>query len=131
VNEILDILPLAAIGAGTALLTGLGKTGRLELPRVVRQVDPDGSTVTLIDLGFLAAPILGAVAAVMGDGGWRMALVWGSLAGGLGPAVLNTILDPLLEKLGMPHAAVIAGDNGNAASAAPDSGAAAGSQSNG
>ncbi len=118
-HEILDSLPIAGIGAGTALLTALGKSGRFRLPRIIRQADPDGGAVTLVDLGFLASPILGAVVAVMGDGGWRTALVWGVLSGGIGPAVLNTLLDPLLHKLGLPELSDPDGEGTRAPSEAP------------
>lgn len=101
--ELLELLPLAGIGAAAAFLTALAKSHRLELPRVVRQNGEDG-TVTLVDLGSLAAPLLGMICAVAMDGGPRQAMLWGMAAGIMGPAVLNTLVDPLLARLGMPRA---------------------------
>jgi len=100
-TDLTDLLPLAGFGALAAFLAAVAKSHRLELPRVVRQ-NGDGGTVTLIDLGFLGAPLLGGLLAIAVDGGPKQAFLYGMAAGVIGPAILNTVLDPLLAKLGLP-----------------------------
>lgn len=97
----LKILESAGWGALGALVAMAGKTRRLMLPHLVRRGVEDGEHVYLVDLGFLAAPLLGAALAMMLDGRPQTALAYGVTAGYAGPAVLNAVLDPFLKKIGM------------------------------
>lgn len=100
-NELLTLLPLAGIGAGAALVSAGAKTHRWQLPRIVRGNAGDGEVV-LVDLGFLAAPLLGGLVAWCFATSSRDALLYGTLAGVAGPALLNSLVEPLLHKLGLP-----------------------------
>jgi hypothetical protein len=105
VAAFLDLLPLAGAGALSALVAAGAKSHRWQLPRVIRENTAEGGSVVLIDLGFLAAPLLGALCGVAAGSGIERAL-WAGLAAGIaGPAVLNALLEPLLGKLGLPAAA--------------------------
>lgn len=101
-SEFLRLAPYLGWGALGALLCAAARNRSLELPRIVRRRRSDGESTLAIDLGFLAAPLLGAVIAVLRDGSPVNAFAWGALAGYAGPALLNWIFDPLLKKLGAP-----------------------------
>jgi hypothetical protein len=100
--DLLALVSLAGYGAAGALVGAITKTHRLSLPRMVRQNGEDGGTVTLIDLGFLAAPVLGALTAISSASGPREALLYGFLAGVAGPAIVSSLVEPILHKLGLP-----------------------------
>jgi hypothetical protein len=101
-HEFLHYLTFALYGGVGALLCAAAKQRTLEMPRVVRKRDADGDVRTVIDLGFLAAPLLGAIVAAYVDGRPATALAWGALCGYAGPAILNWVFDPWLKKLGVP-----------------------------
>jgi len=107
---LLDLLPRAGLGALIAFAAAGAKSHRWQLPRIVRENTAEGGTVILIDLGFLAAPLLGAICAVVAGGSLERA-AWAGLAAGIaGPAILNTLLEPVLQKLGLPAATGANGD---------------------
>jgi hypothetical protein len=103
-SALLDLLPLAGTGALFAFGAAGAKSHRWQLPRIVRENGAEGGTVILVDLGFLAAPLLGAVVAAIVGGDTQQAACAGAVAGSMGPAILNTLLEPLLRKLGLPPA---------------------------
>lgn len=105
--EAWKILEYAAWGGAGALLGSVAHTRTLQLPRIVRRgVDP-GDQVVLLDLGFLVAPILGAVLAAIVDGRPQTAVAYGIAAGYAGPAFANALLDALLRRIGMPEVPAI------------------------
>lgn len=97
-----QILAYAAYGGIGAVVGLVAKTRRLELPRVVRRQLRTGDHSTHLDVGFLAAPLLGAVLAVLFDTSAPNAIAWGLASGYVGPALLNAIIDPILARLGRP-----------------------------
>jgi hypothetical protein len=90
----------AAYGAVGGFVGVLAKSGRLELPHLVRRSE-DGERAVMIDLGFLGSLILGAVLAAVMDGRPQTAIAYGLAAGFVGPAALNCVLDPLLIRVGL------------------------------
>ncbi len=109
-GELLELLPLAGIGSLAALVAAGAKSHRWQLPRIVRENQAEGGSVVLVDLGFLAAPLLGALCALVWATGPKQAFWAGVAAGWVGPAVLNTLLEPLLGRLGLPAATGADGD---------------------
>lgn len=109
-DALLQLAPLAGIGALSALVAAGAKSHRWQLPRIVRENSAEGGQVVLVDLGFLAAPLLGLLASAAMATSYKQAFLWGVAAGVVGPAVLNTILEPLLGRLGLPAATGADGD---------------------
>lgn len=102
--DLLESLPLAGIGALAALIAAGAKSHRWQLPRIVRENSAEGGQVVLVDLGFLAAPLCGAITAAAMATSMKQAFWAGCAAGVMGPAILNTLLEPLLGRLGLPAA---------------------------
>jgi hypothetical protein len=100
-HDPLTLLAFAGYGAAAALVTAIAKTRKLELPHVIRRGVNPGDRVFLIDVGFLAAPLLGGVIAAIVDGRPQTALAYGVAVGFAGTAVVNSVIDPILSKLGM------------------------------
>lgn len=97
----LEMLQFAAFGGLGGLLGSACKTRTLQLPRILRRgVNPE-ERVVLLDLGFLAAPLLGGILAAVIDGRPSTAIAYGLASGWVGPAVVNAVLDPFLAKIGM------------------------------
>lgn len=109
-GELLELAPLAGIGALAALVAAGAKSHRWQLPRIVRENQAEGGSVVLVDLGFLAAPLLGALCALGFANSLRDAMFYGIAAGIAGPALLNTLVEPVLHKLGLPAATGADGD---------------------
>ena len=100
-HQPLTLLLFSAYGAAGAFIGSVSKTRKLELPRIIRRGVKLEDRVTLIDVGFLGAPLLGAVLAAVVDGRPQTALAYGIAAGFAGPAVINSVIDPILARIGM------------------------------
>ncbi|MGV3723804.1 MAG: hypothetical protein ACO1SX_23140 [Actinomycetota bacterium] len=95
------ILEYAAFGAIGALAAAMSKSRGLALPRIVVHRERDGQVSKWIDMGFLAAPVLGAVLAVYFDTTPANAIAWGCAAGWGGTSILTAIQDALLRAAGL------------------------------
>lgn len=102
--EYLKLAEYAVFGAVGALIGAAAKNRSLELPRVTRKKEKSGAVVKSLDLGFLTAPLLGAVLAAVVDGRPQTGIAYGLAAGFAGPAIINAVLDPIIARLGMPLA---------------------------
>ena len=100
-HQPLSLLIFAGYGAIGAFIGAISKTRKLELPRIIRRGVSLADRVTLIDVGFLGAPLLGAVLAAIVDGRPQTAIAYGIAAGFAGPAVINSVIDPILARIGM------------------------------
>lgn len=90
-----------AYGAVGGIVGAMSKSRRLRLPRVIRHVEKDGDLVVEVDAGFLLAPLLGGLVAMLLDGRPATAIGWGLACGYAGPAIVNVIVDGMLRKLGV------------------------------
>jgi hypothetical protein len=105
----LKLLEYAAFGSVGAIVGAMAKCRKVQLPRVSVERTRDGETVTVIDMGFLTAPLLGACLAMYFDTNAPNAIAWGLAAGFVGPSLLNSMIDPLLKRLGFdPDAPAVA-----------------------
>lgn len=90
--EVLKLLEYAAYGAVGALAGVVGKSGELRLPRLRRRALKDGDVVIALDLGFIAALLLGAILAAWIDGRPQTALAYGLASGYAGPSLLSAMV---------------------------------------
>ena len=95
------LLGYAVYGGIAGLIGAMAKSRRLTLPRIVTYRERDGEVVKMIDVGFLAAPFLGALLAAYFDTKPENAIAWGLASGYAGPSVCNAILDELLKRFGI------------------------------
>lgn len=95
------LLEFAAFGFFSGIIGTMARERKLTLPRIYKIKDPQGGTETVVDSGFLVAPVLGAVLAMIVDGRPETALAYGLAAGFVGPALLQSVLEPVLRKFGI------------------------------
>jgi hypothetical protein len=67
-----------------------------------------------VDTGFLLAPLLGGLIAMKMDGSPVNAMGWGLACGYAGPAIVNSLVDALLKKLGIETEELPRGEGGAA-----------------
>jgi predicted Na+-dependent transporter len=101
-------------GAIGGIVGAMSKSRRLRLPRVIRRVARDGDHIIEVDSGFLLAPLLGGLVAMIVDGRPETAIGWGLACGYSGPAIVNAIVDGLLKKLGVNTEALPRAEGGAA-----------------
>lgn len=96
-----QLLAYALYGSLGGLIGAMAKSRRLTLPRIVTRRDADGEVAKMIDVGFLAAPFLGAALAMYFDTSPPNAIAWGLAGGYAGPTVVNTVVDQMLKRFGI------------------------------
>jgi hypothetical protein len=97
----IKLLEFAAFGFTAGIIGTMARERKLTLPRIYKIKELDGGTETVIDPGFLAAPVLGAALAMIVDGRPETALAYGLAAGFVGPSLLQSLLEPVLRKFGI------------------------------
>jgi len=97
----LKLLEYAGYGLASGVIGTMARERRLTLPRIYKVRDGTNRAETVVDPGFLAAPVLGAVLAMIVDGRPQTALAYGLAAGFVGPALLHSLLEPLLKRFGI------------------------------
>jgi hypothetical protein len=71
------------------------------MPRFICKRERNGETVKFVDPGFLTSVFLGAALAIYFDTKPENAIAWGLGAGFAGPAILRSLIDSLLKRLGL------------------------------
>lgn len=95
------VLEYLAWGGAAGLIGAMTKSRRMTLPRITCEREKDGSTVKVLDWGFLVAPFLGALVAAVVDGRPQTAVAYGLACGFAGPSLLNIVTEWVLSRAGL------------------------------
>jgi len=90
----------AALGA---LIAGMCKEGRIALPRITHEREPDGQSRTYLDVGFLSTVLLGGLVGMLIDGRPATSLMAGISVAFVGRDLLKPLVERFVkERLGVP-----------------------------
>lgn len=97
-----NVLPYAIWGALGSIVGSLATNRGLVLPSLyVRTRREDGGQERVLNVGFIATPLIGAFVAIVMDGPPHHSALWGLAVGHIGPSIISQISAAFLERVGI------------------------------